>query len=208
MSNYILRPAEPAELDIVYQIRYMAFSQAKLIKPNPQCRLQDIYDDSGYALALVLAHGPEIIGTIRLVSDSTIGLPMDDEGFGDYLNRIRQSGRRIAEAGRLALSPAHQNRINLSRYLCQYIIRIAIMLEFNDMVIMVTDQHAAYYERMFMFELITKRHSCQYTKNASALRLDLDGLANRYRDHRLARRYNLHEYIQGHDTEPITSHAV
>lgn len=197
LKNFDLRPADAEDMDTVYKIRYKAYLCADLIAPNPSKQFNDIYDASDSATTFVLSHRQTLIGTIRYIADSRIGLPMDDEGFGPCLATLRQSGRRIVEAGRLAILPGYQNRSReLFLHLCLYTISYALLAEYDDMVIMVLKHHHKFYEKVLMFETIASDHNTRYSSNTYGLRLNLKRTMQRYERNRTARRFGLPDHIK------------
>ncbi len=202
-DHYELRAAKPEELDQIYKIRYNAYLPAGLIQPNETGVLRDIYDTSGFARVFVALIDGRIAGTVRLVQDSDLGLPMDDEGFGPELNKMRRRKRRLLEGGRLAIAPAYQNARNLSLDLCRYSFRVAYQSGFDDLVAMAADHHEKFYRQIFGFEKIKGDHKTQYCEKSIALRLDLCGLVRRYKESRIARRYKLYDYFSTPDNSGL-----
>jgi hypothetical protein len=199
LRNYELRPANAEDMDTVYKIRYKSYLRADLIASNPSKQFKDIYDDSGSATTFALSHRQKIIGTARYVADSRIGLPMDDEGFGPCLATLRQTGRRIVEAGRLAIEPSYQNRSReLSMHFFLYGISYALLADYDDVVAMVLKHHHKFYEKVLMFETIASDYSTSYGPNIYGLRLNLKRLMQRYERNRTARRFGLSDHIKAY----------
>lgn len=197
LNHVELRPAHPEDMDSVYKIRYKAYLRADLIAPNPSKQFKDIYDASGCATTFVLSHRQKIIGTARYVADSRIGLPMDDEGFGPRLATLRQTGRRIVEAGRLAILPEYQTRYReLSLHLCLYGISYAMLAGHDDVVAMVLKHHHKFYNNVLMFETIASDYITSYGPNMYVLGLNLKRVMKRYERNRTARRFGLPDQMK------------
>lgn len=197
LKQFELRPANAEDMDSVYKIRYKSYLRADLIAPNPSKQFKDIYDASGSATTFVLSNGQTLIGTIRFVADSRIGLPMDDEGLGPILATLRQTGRRILEAGRLAILPGYQNMSReLSMHLCLYALSYALLTDYDDIVLMVSKHHHKFYEKVFMFETIATDQNTCYCSATYCLRLNLKRLMQRYARNRTARRFGLSDHIR------------
>ncbi len=204
LKNFELRPANTEDMDTVYKIRYRSYLQADLIAPNPSTQFRDFYDASGSATTFVLSHRQTLIGTARYVADSRIGLPMDDEGFGPCLATLRQTGRRIVEAGRLAILPEYQNRSReLSLHLCLYGISYAMLANYDDVVAMVLKHHHKFYEKVLMFETIASDHSTRYSSSTYGLRLNLKRLMQRYERNRTAMRFGLPDQIKAYQARQL-----
>jgi hypothetical protein len=194
-----------SNMDSVYKIRYKSYLRADLIAPNLSKQFKDIYDASGSAETFVLAHRQALIGTSRYVADSRIGLPMDDEGFGPCLTVLRQTGRRIVEAGRLAILPGYQNwSRELFLHLCLYTISNAILAGYDDMVIIVLKHHHKFYEKVLMFETIACDLNTRYSPNTYGLRLNLRRLVQRYEHNRTARRFGLSDQIKAYQAKQLS----
>ena len=204
LDHVELRPAHPEDMDTIYKIRYKAYVRADLIAPNPSKQFRDIYDASGSATTFVLSYRQKIIGTARYVADSRIGLPMDDEGFGPCLAALRQTGRRIIEAGRLAILPGYQNSSReLSLHLCLYTISYASVIGYDEMVIMVLKHHHKYYEKILMFETIASDYITSYGPNMYGLKLNLRRVMQRYERNRTAHRFGLSNHLKAYQASQL-----
>ena len=53
---------------------------------------------------IVARAGDQVVGTVTVLEDSCLGLPMD-EAFAPELGRLRQRGRRLSEVASLAVNP-------------------------------------------------------------------------------------------------------
>ncbi len=199
LNGFELRTANAEDMDTIYKIRYKAYLLAGLIGPSPSKQFSDIYDNSGSATTFALSHRKRIIGTIRLVADSQIGLPMDDEGFGPSMATLRQPGRQIVEAGRLALLPIYQGMSReLSLHLCMFALSYALLSEYDDIVLMVLKHHHKFYQKVFMFDAIACDHVTRYNPSTYGLRLDLRKLMQRYESSRTARKFGLPNYLKNY----------
>lgn len=102
-----------------------------------------------------LDNGDEkIIGTLTMVSDTSMGLPMD-EIYRDKLNRLRITGLQMAEIIGLAISPeesALQN--NIVMYLFKICLQFARLSNIHDLMCSVTRRHIAFYEELLLFKPI------------------------------------------------------
>ena len=199
MNRCFFRQAEPSDMDSVFKLRYSAYRTAKLIPSNRTKRLQDIYDSPELSAIFVLVQDSDIIGTIRILRDSPIGLPMDDEGFGPAIDPLRGKKRRIVEVGRLAISPEYQrDSRELSLHLSLGAISYSLASNFNDILIMVLGHHHKYYERVLLFETIVTNHKTKYAADTFALRLNLDGLLKRYDNDKVAIRFKIPQLLKIH----------
>jgi hypothetical protein len=118
--------------------------------------------------------GGRVVGTMTLIADSPLGLPMD-EIYTDELRRLRDAGRHLAEVSALAIDPEYQASgvpilLRLIRMLAIY----AAQTE-SDLCIAVNPHHAAFYRKALHFQDIggLKQYGKVNGAPAIALRLDL-----------------------------------
>jgi hypothetical protein len=117
-----------------------------------------------------------VVGTMTMVEDSRLGLPMD-EAFGAELGRLRDRGRRLAEAGSLTIDPAYRAcgvaiLVRLFRLVILCATRIA---RADDLCFVVHPRYGPFYGRLFPFQRF--RRTATYRRMANrpviGLRLDL-----------------------------------
>jgi N-acyl amino acid synthase FeeM len=94
--------------------------------------------------------GHRVIGTMTLIQDSPLGLPMD-EIYDDELAGIRGRRRRVAEVSAFAIDEGYRTSgagilIRLIRMLVLYAAEIA---ELDDVCIAVNPRHVGFYLRAF-----------------------------------------------------------
>ncbi len=96
----------------------------------------------------------EIIGTLTMVPDTSMGLPMD-EIYRDKLDRLRITGLQMAEIIGLAISPEEsvlQN--NIVMYLFKICLQFARLSNIHDLMCSVTSRHITFYEELLLFKPI------------------------------------------------------
>lgn len=92
------------ELQTAGQLTYREYLKRGYITPMPsQCTLSPYHALPTTATFIAVYHGTFLIGTITLVQDSPLGLPMD-EVYKPELDALRAQGHRLAEASLLALN--------------------------------------------------------------------------------------------------------
>jgi GNAT superfamily N-acetyltransferase len=118
--------------------------------------------------------GDRVVGTMTLIADSPLGLPME-EIYTDELRRLRDGRGSLAEVSALAVDPAYQSSgvpilLRLIRMLVIYAAQSA-----SDLCIAVNPHHAAFYRKAFHFQDIggLKQYGKVNGAPAIALRLDL-----------------------------------
>jgi len=109
----------------------------------------------------------KIIGTLTLVTDSSMGLPMDEIYF-NKINRLRISGLLLAEVIGLAVSPgesALQN--NIVMYLFKICLQYSKLTHVNDLLCSVTKKHITFYQELLLFKSIGELSPYSYANGLS-----------------------------------------
>jgi hypothetical protein len=177
--------SQPRRLDIslarsrsdllgAFKILYQAYVRAGLVNENPyEVRLTPFHLLP--STEVVIAKLAETVtSTITMVPDDDAGLPMDNM-YGDELNRIRESGLRIAEIGCLAdrrQSPVRFIKVfgELARLACQ----VARNRGIGGLVVATHPRHAGFYSRSFGFQQFGEIKGCPYVKGNPAVGMLLD----------------------------------
>ena len=122
----------------------------------------------------VARSGGRVVGTMTLIADSPLGLPMD-EIYADELRRLRDAGRNLAEVSALAIDPEYQSSgVPILLRLIRMLVIHAAQTE-SDLCIAVNPHHAAFYRKALHFQDIgaLKQYGKVNGAPAIALRLDL-----------------------------------
>lgn len=93
-----------------------------------------------------------IVGTLTVVLDSPMGLPME-EICGEKVEELRESGRRLAEVTSLAIDPEYRNH-NVAMYLYKLMFQFVMHKNMTDVACSVTKKHLSFYRRMLLFKPI------------------------------------------------------
>ena len=92
------------ELQAAGYLAYREYLKRNYVRPNDsQCKLSPHHMLPTTATFIAVYHGAFVIGTVTLIQDSPLGLPMD-ELYKPELDALRAQGRRLAEASLLALN--------------------------------------------------------------------------------------------------------
>ena len=123
----------------------------------------------------VARSGGRVVGTVTLIADSPLGLPME-EIYTDELRRLRDARGNLAEVSALAMDREYQpSGVPILLRLIRMLVIYAAQTE-TDLCIAVNPHHAAFYRKAFHFQDIGGLR--QYGKvngaPAVALRLDLE----------------------------------
>jgi GNAT superfamily N-acetyltransferase len=121
----------------------------------------------------VARSGGRVVGTMTLIADSPLGLPMD-EIYTDELRTLRDAGRNLAEVSALAMDPEYQSSgvailLRLIRMLVIYAAQTV-----SDLCITVNPHHAAFYRKALHFQDIGGLKQYGKVKGAPAIALRLD----------------------------------
>jgi GNAT superfamily N-acetyltransferase len=124
----------------------------------------------------VARSGGRVVGTVTLIPDSPLGLPMS-EIYSDELQALRERGRRLGEVSALVVDPEFK-RIGMAilmRLIRMMVVYAAQTARLEDLCIAINPHHAALYRKAFDFETIgaIKHYGKVNGAPAIALRLDL-----------------------------------
>lgn len=123
-------------------------------------------------IIFVALRDKEVKGTLSLVCDSSLKLPMD-KIYGPELDELRTKGRRLAEVGALCLT-ADVRGSGVAFLLYKAMWQCAELLGLSDLVVAVHPSAAQLYEAMLRFERIGPlRTYPSMTKEAKAVALRL-----------------------------------
>ncbi|HET8577684.1 MAG TPA: hypothetical protein VFO18_11335 [Methylomirabilota bacterium] len=144
--------------------------------PCPSGRRLSLHNALPSTRVFVARSGGRVVGTVTLIPDSPLGLPMS-EIYGDELQALRDSGRRLAEASALVIDPEFK-RIGMAilmRLIRTMVVYAAQTAGLEDLCIAINPHHAALYRKAFDFETIgtIKQYGKVNGAPAIALRLDL-----------------------------------
>jgi hypothetical protein len=104
-------------------------------------------------VTLVAKNGHEVVGTLSVVVDSALGLPME-KIFAGELRALRTQGRRLAELGGLCLAPKHR-RTGLVILLYRLAVRVSRRaLARDDLVFSIHPDAEDVYRSWFLSERI------------------------------------------------------
>ena len=91
-----------------------------------------------------------VVGTLTLVMDSSMGLPME-ELCGDEVAELRSRGRKLAEVIALSVNPDFR-KDNVMMYLYKLMFQYARHKGVTDLTCSVTKKHIRFYRRMLLFK--------------------------------------------------------
>jgi len=119
--------------------------------------------------------GGEVVITLTVIGDSSLGLPMDMI-FSEELYGLRQQGRHLVEIGALASHPDFRRRRQaLALYADKASLLYAMRhLGADDAVIAVNPKHEWVYKHLVLFDTISGAKLYHYVNDAPAVAMRLD----------------------------------
>jgi hypothetical protein len=174
-----VRPAASREeLEEAYQLVYTSYRQRGYLERDPSELRLSVFNAFPTTVTFVaVLRGEEIVATVSLVPDTSIGLPLD-EIYHEEAQRLRDAGRRLAEVTMLA-----DRRLEIRRSLPMLLLLMkrvfdyaTLILNANDLCITINPRHETYYERYLLFKHLggLKTYPSVRSNPALAKRLNLD----------------------------------
>lgn len=165
-----------AEREAAFRLVHDQYVARGYIRPDPTGRRVGAHHALPSTRVFIGRIGDEVIATVSLVPDSTLGLPCDDL-YAAELAPLRARGRRIAEVSALAIHDRWRDvGLLVVRKLVQMIALYADRLAGLDtLCIAVNPRHARFYESCLRFQRFgdVKAYPAVNDAPAVALRLDL-----------------------------------
>jgi len=155
-----------AALRLVYNV----YLNAGLIRPNPHnLRVTPYHLVPTTKIFLAVENG-EILYTMSVIHDSSIGLPMEVI-YGREIETLRRMHRKFAEVSCLAGS---QISLDVFMGLCRFVFCYGLYAELDHFVITVHPRHARFYERVWGFLQFGPQRVYPCVENHPAVALELD----------------------------------
>ncbi len=200
-QKLVLKIAETKEeLEGCFQILHDAYVESGFMKPDPSGMRVTIYHALPTTTTLCAKQGDQVVGTISLVRESALGLPL--QRIFD-LTAVREKGGNIAEASALAVHPkfrktGHSVSFPLMKFMTAY---CTTFFDTRHIVIAVNPAHIKMYESVLLFSRLTENvvESYDFVNGAPAVgaTLDFKEAPEIFRKHYGSRSpsRNLHEYF-------------
>jgi len=200
-QKLVLKIAETKEeLEACFQILHDAYVESGFMKPDPSGMRVTIYHALPTTTTLCAKCDGEVVGTISLVRESALGLPL--QRIFD-LTAVREKGGNIAEVSALAVHPkfrrtGHSVSFPLMKFMVSY---CTTFFDTRHIVIAVNPAHIKMYESILLFTRLTENvvESYDFVNGAPAVgaTLDLKEAPEVFRKHYSSKApsRNLHEYF-------------
>jgi hypothetical protein len=153
---------------------YQAYVQAGLMRPNVfEMRVMPHHLLATTA-TFVARRGSQVIGTVSLVGDGRLGLPLD-RVYGHEVDRLRDPSTWLGEVSSLAsaMAPADLSFhivIGLMRLMAQFARRHGL----EHLLVAVHPRHARFYRRAMGFKTLGTERPYPSVRNRPAVALHLD----------------------------------
>ncbi|HET7716935.1 MAG TPA: hypothetical protein VFK86_15035 [Bauldia sp.] len=152
----IRRADDADEREAIFQLRYRAYVEENAIRPNPEQRFTDPYDETDNAWIFGVYINDELASSIRLhvATDEFPEMPSLDV-FGDYLRPLLSAGQIIIDPTRHVVDRRMQQRYPHLVYLTMRLGWIAGDYFGSDIILAaVRAEHQAFYRRVFGHRLV------------------------------------------------------
>ncbi len=171
----------PDEFDAAFRLAHDVYVEMGYSRPHPSGLRVLLHQTVPGNLVFLARDERFVLGTVTLIPDGLLGLPMDDIYRGE-LGEFRDRGRRIAEVSALAVDSRYRwllidedgRRRGVFWLLHQAVLYYALRTGIHHLVITVNPRHAPFYERLYLFERFGEVKSYGTVQGAPAVPLHLD----------------------------------
>lgn len=157
------------ELEQAFELVTQQYIAAGLHNKNDELRLTKYHLLPDSKVFIAIQKQPDftekVIGTLTMVTDSSMGLPMD-EVYHDHLQHLRLFNFNVAEVICLAVEPtesAIQN--NIVMYLYKICLQFAHFTGIDDFLCSVKQKHIDFYETLLLFKPVGELVPYSYANN-------------------------------------------
>lgn len=139
-----------------FSVLYRSYHRSGLCARNPAELRVLPYHLCPQTQVFVGEHRGKVCGTISLVLDESSGLPLEGV-FRDFIQPIRDSGRRVAEFASLAIDPAYpQSKTKSFSQLTSTAVAFARHHGVDELLAAVHPRHARFYHRAMGFRCLSQ----------------------------------------------------
>ena len=164
-------------LEQAFRLQHDQYVAQGYMDPHPSGWRLSIHNALPLTGVFVARSGHQVVGTMTLIVDSALGLPMD-EIYADDLLGLRRERSGLTEFSGLALHPDYKSSgvAILLRLIRMIVLHAIQVLHLSDVCIAINPRHAAFHRKAFYFRDIggLKQYGKVNGAPAVALRLDLD----------------------------------
>lgn len=175
---------EREEFRQAFELLYRAYRARGYVAPHPHGIVYRLSYGLPTSRAMVVlmpgeAGHSRVIGTLTIVGDGCLGLPMEGDCQRE-VQQLRERGRRLAEVSGLAIADEHRSPLLQTFYcLTRFLVQYACDRRVQDLLITVHPRHVAFYREWFCFEPCGPCRPCAAAAGNPGVpcRLDLERLA-------------------------------
>ncbi len=164
------------ELESSYKLLYDVYLEKGYMDEQPHGMRISIYNALPHTITFLALdssdRGNKIIGTISLIMDSSLGLPME-EVFKEEIKLLRNSCLKIAEVSGLAVDTNYRYE-RVFMYLNQFLVAFALFVGVTDLVITVNPKHVNFYNNILFFKPMGPERRYSKVKGAPAVPMHLN----------------------------------
>jgi GNAT superfamily N-acetyltransferase len=138
------------DFDGAFRLLHDRYVAEGFMAPHPSGRRLGIYNALPSTKLFVARAEGRVVGTIALVQDSSLGLPID-QVYREELAPIRARGRLVGEASTLTVDPAYRGAgfAILMRLYRMLIVYAASIARLNDVCMIIAPHHGRFYRTYF-----------------------------------------------------------
>jgi hypothetical protein len=156
-------------LKAAFGLTYEQYLRNGLVRPNRlELRIlpHQLLETSS---VLVATQGGHVVGTLSVIEDGELGLPVKSLDATD-VTRLCRSGRRVAEVTCLAMRQiARVQSMSVLRLLFASAIQLAERQRIDYLIICVHPRHATFYERRMAFNSLGPTQCCPWVRDQPAV---------------------------------------
>ncbi|MBI4611401.1 MAG: hypothetical protein HY726_20615 [Candidatus Rokubacteria bacterium] len=166
---------ETEEFEQAFRLLHDQYVRRGFMDPHPSGWRLSLHNALPSTKVFLARAAGRVVGTVTLIQDSRIGLPMEDV-YREELEPLKDRGRRLAEASALALDPGYRASgtailFRLFRMLLLYAAKIARL---DDLCLVATPHHATVYRRWVPFREIGSPRPYRRVNDATVIGLRLE----------------------------------
>jgi hypothetical protein len=162
-------------LDAAFRLVHDQYVSRGYMDPHPSGRRLSLHNALPTTKVFVARRGTEVLGTVSVVQDSVLGLPMD-EIYAEELARLRRDQRGIAEVSALAIRSECRalGLPILMRLVRMIVVYTAEVARLDDLCIAVNPRHVGFYQKALSFTMFGPLRGYQKVNGAPAVAMRCD----------------------------------
>lgn len=163
------------DLERAYTLLHSGYVKLGLMDPDPsglRCNMHSFLPET--TTVILEMHG-EVLGTLSLIKDSSLGLPSDTE-FREQNQKLRLAGKTLVEASSLCVDSRFQGKDHALSFLLSKFLYHYCKKNFASTTVVCTvhPRAAEFYETLWEFKRNGPVKEYSYVKGALAIHLSLE----------------------------------